>query len=296
MFNQKRQRELFIRKYRLYIARMKLRRKLFLEKRKRAIEQINIDQINDNNMLISNSYMKINIPFDFKDTYASIIPLNVYTCWHTKDLPPLMKANYEKLIHDNPEFNVYLYDEDDCREFIKNHFPPDLLNTYNTLIPCSYKSDLWRFCMLYINGGIYLDIKYQCVNNFKFIALTEKEYFVKDLKKDVYTALIITLPKNEILLKCINQIVENVKIRFYGNTSLEPTGPALLGRYFTQDEVNNLELYHGESVITNILNEHYIVYNNSIILSNYRDYRGEQSQFQKNKYYTLLWEDKNIYV
>jgi len=71
---------------------------------------------------INNSYMRLNIPFSLKSTYNSIIPLNLYTCWHTKDLPPLMKQNYEKLIKDNPEFHVYLYDEDECREFIQTHF------------------------------------------------------------------------------------------------------------------------------------------------------------------------------
>lgn len=309
MLRQKQKREMFIRKYRLYITHMIKRRKLFFEKKKKEMEAIirqkeidaiirqqEIDKINEN-VLILDSYTKLNIPFDLKNTYASIIPLNLYTCWHTKDLPPLMTANYEKLIYDNPEFNVYLYDEDECREFITNHFSTDVLNAYNSLIPCSYKSDLWRFCILYINGGIYLDIKYQCVNNFKFIALTEQEHFVRDRPEGhTYTALIVSLPKNEILLKCINQIVENVNNRFYGNTSLDPTGPGLLGSYFTINDINAFEMYFASSVIEDKLNEYYIVYNNSIILSNYPDYRVEQLRIQKNKYYTLLWEENNIYL
>lgn len=245
---------------------------------------------------IYNSYMRLNIQFDLKSTYHSIIPLNLYTCWHTKDLPPLMKTNYEKLVQNNPEFNVYLYDECDCREFIQLHFLADVLNAYNRLIPCAYKSDLWRLCVLYINGGVYLDIKYQCENNFKFIALTEKEYFARDiLDGNTYNALIITLPKNEILLKCINQIVQNVNNNFYGNTSLDPTGPGLLGSFFQNDEIRAFEIYHACSVIEHKLNEYYMVYNGSIILSIFKGYREEQSQFQKNKYYTRLWEDKNIY-
>ena len=321
MLFQKQQRELFIRKYRLYRMRMQQKRHAFFEKRKQAIneaknkaneemneaknkanEEMNeaneeMNEANNNNMIIFNSYTSLNIPFLLKSTYNSIIPLNLYTCWHTKDLPPLMKNNYDKLINDNPEFNVYLYDEDECREFINNHFSTDVLNAYNALIPCSYKSDLWRFCVLYINGGIYVDIKYQCVNNFKFIALTEKEHFVRDRPEGhTYTALIITLPQNDILLKCINQIVENVNNKFYGNTSLDPTGPGLLGSFFTNDEISAFEIYFASSIIEHKLNEHYMVYKDSIVLSNFKGYREEQSQFQKNKYYTLLWEDKNIYI
>jgi mannosyltransferase OCH1-like enzyme len=282
MLQKKRNAEI-IRKHRLDMVKKRQERK---------------DAMNKHNAMIRiyNSYMRLNIQFDLKSTYDSIIPLNLYTCWHTKDLPPLMKTNYEKLIQNNPEFNVYLYDENECRKFIQTHFSSDVLKAYNALIPCSYKSDLWRFCVLYKNGGVYLDIKYQCENNFKFIALTEKEYFVRDiLDGNTYTALIITLPKNEILLKCINKIVENVNNKFYGNTSLDPTGPGLLGSFFQNNEIRAFEMYHACTVLEHKLNEYYIVYNGSIILSIFKGYRKEQSQFQKNKYYTCLWEDKNVY-
>ena len=55
-------------------------------------------------------------------------------------------------------------------DFIKNNYPVDVLEAFNKLIPGAYKADLWRYCVLYKLGGIYLDIKYSCVNNFKLIA------------------------------------------------------------------------------------------------------------------------------
>jgi mannosyltransferase OCH1-like enzyme len=229
-------------------------------------------------------YIKLNIPFQLNTEYNSIIPLNLYTCWHTKDLPPLMKANYDYLVESNPKIKFHLYDEDDSRNFIRDNFEEDVLNAYNSLIPCSYKSDLWRFCVLYINGGIYMDIKYRCVNNFKFIALTEEEHFVRDYNvNNVYTALIVTLPKNEIMRKCIYQIVENVKNKYYGNDVLDPTGPGLLSKFFTKDKINNMDMYHGISLIENKLNEYYVVKNNRIILKIYDQYRNEQKLYQKKK-------------
>jgi mannosyltransferase OCH1-like enzyme len=249
-----------------------------------------------NNILAYNSYMRLNIPFQLKQSYNSIIPLNLYTCWHTKNLPPLMKANYDYLVESNPKISFHLYDEDDCRKFIKEHFEVEVLNAYNSLIPCSFKSDLWRFCILYIHGGIYMDIKYRCVNNFKFIALTEKEHFVRDIQDNcIYTALIASLPKNELMRKCIYQIVENVKNKYYGISPLYPTGPGLLGKYFTNEERNNLEMYHGTSSIENRPNEYYIVKNDRIILKIYDDYRIEQKIYQTQQNYTILWEEKNIY-
>ena len=257
--------------------------------------QEKIKQHNENVNTINN-YNKLNTSFELKENYNSIIPLNLYTCWHTKELPPLMEKNYILLVENNPEFTHYLYDENDCREFIKNNFPIDVYNSYNKLIPCAYKADLWRYCVLYINGGVYVDIKYSCTNGFKFIALTEKEHFVRDRPEScIYNALIVTLPKNEILLKCINQIVENVKNIYYGENPLYITGPALLGRFFEYDQIKNLKLYFNNSFIEHKLNEYYIIYGDGIILKFFNEYRQEQSKYQKNKHYDTLWNEKKVY-
>lgn len=243
-----------------------------------------------------NLYNQININFKVKDNYNSIIPLNFYTCWHTKDLPPLMKANYDLLVKQNPEFTHHLYDENDCREFIKNNYDSNVLNAYNSLIPCSYKSDLWRCCVLYKNGGIYMDIKYKCVNDFKLIALTEAEYFVRDRPIGMtYNALIVVKPESQIMLKCINQIVKNVRTKFYGPTCLSPTGPGLLGSFFSLEEIQKMKIYFTDTILTNNQCEEYMVFNKTIILKYYNDYRKEQLKFQKLKRYGSLWDERKIY-
>lgn len=241
-------------------------------------------------------YNQMNINFDIKDNYNSVIPLNFYTCWHTKNLPPKMKENYDLLVKNNPEFNHYLYDEDECLQFIKDHFDQTVSNAYNKLIPASYKSDLWRFCVLYINGGIYMDIKYQCINNFKLIALTEQEYFVRDRPEHMsYTALIVVKPHNHIMLKCIKQIVDNVNNQFYGTSSLSPTGPGLLGSFFSLKEINDMPIYFTDVILENNIKVEFMVFKNTIILKYYDGYRKEQSIYQKHKTYGDFWNERKIY-
>jgi len=258
--------------------------------------QLKIKALQEKNQNYQN-LKKINKPFEFKETYNSVIPLNLYTCWHTKELPTLLKNTNEILIAENPEFNHYLYDENECRDFIQHHFSQDVVNAYNSLIPCSYKSDLWRFCILYINGGIYYDIKFRCLNGFKFIALTENELFVKDMQENcVLTGLIVSKPGNAILKKCIDQIVVNVQTRFYGKNPLYPTGPGLLGTFFTTEEQQNLQCYF-ESLNFDDLKLFFILYNNGIILQfNNNNYRNEQKKHQKNLHYHELWHNNNIYI
>lgn len=56
----------------------------------------------------------LNRIFHLKSKYESVIPLCIYTAWHTKNLRPKMRENFEKLKRDNPEFEVKLFDNNDC--------------------------------------------------------------------------------------------------------------------------------------------------------------------------------------
>lgn len=238
------------------------------------------------------NFMSMNKPYKLKFHYNSVIPLNLFTTWHTKDLPQNMNTSVRRLKQSNPEFNFRLYDEEDCKVFIKNNFEEDVLLAYNKLIPSSFKSDLWRYCILYIYGGIYVDIKYRCVNKFKFIALTEKEDWIQDANDyGVYNALLICKSGNNILKKCINRIVYNCKKEYYGETSLYPTGPGLLGSYFKKRERDSMNYYHKPIYNGSTLGVIVCRKSNGIILSAYASYRKEQSK----THYGILWKQRKIY-
>ena len=53
---------------------------------------------------------------------------------------------------------LHYFDDHDCRRHIETHFDSSVLRAYDSLIPTAFKADLWRFCILYTNGGIYGDI------------------------------------------------------------------------------------------------------------------------------------------
>jgi len=237
---------------------------------------------------------KISIPYPIKKKYNIIIPNNIFQTWHSKKLPPLMAKTVLRIKVLNPSFKYYLFDDTDCREFIKKHFKPDVLIAFDSLIPGAYKADLWRYCVLFIKGGIYLDIKYCPLNNFKFINLLESEHLVSDINNvDIYNALMVCLPKNEILFKAIRQIVENVKNKFYGSNSLEPTGPALLRKLISTKE-KIVDLKHEE--INGDANYKIINYNNIPILKSYTGHITEKNKTSKKKHYTTLWNMKKIYL
>jgi mannosyltransferase OCH1-like enzyme len=220
-----------------------------------------------------------------------MIPLNIFQTWHTKLLPERMLHAIMEVKRNNPEFKHYLFDDKECYEFIKKYFGSVVSMAYSSLIPSAYKADLWRYCVLFIHGGIYLDVKYTNVDKIKLIQLTKKEHWCLDANdKDVYNAILVCKPQNEILLKVIKQIVENVKNKFYGDSFLEPTGPALLSKYFTEEEKKEFELKH----IFNSENgntKKFILFNKQHILTSYTGYFIDN----KRKHYSNLWLEKKIY-
>jgi mannosyltransferase OCH1-like enzyme len=256
------------------------------------INEIKRQKIKDKRMAIE-LIIKSKVPYPIKQRYYPVIPLNIYQTWHTKDLPPLMKAAVNKIIYANPTFNYQLFDDDDCRNFIKDNFDENVLNAFDSLIPGAYKADLWRYCILYKNGGVYLDIKYAPFNGFNFISLMEKEHWVLDMDKNgIYNALMVCKPNNGILLKAINKVVDNVKNRFYGSNCLHPTGPLMLAEFFRQSDKNNFDMYHD---IYQSIHNRFIFFNGYIIFKSYNEYLNEQRNNEKVSHYSGLWGSRNIY-
>jgi hypothetical protein len=251
---------------------------------------------------------------------TSVIPLDIYQTWKTTALPPKMKACVEDLKAKNPEFRHHLYDDTMCRAFIQNNFPTDVLDAFDTLIPGAFKADLWRYCILYKRGGIYLDIKFNCVRGFRLINLTDKEYFVldrtrlqnknvaqelkmindpdyykkieadcdswKDRKVGIYNAVMVCKPGNPVLLRCINKIVRNVKKRDKGYNPFYVTGPGLLGEeYFQGDytKIRDFELF-------NSVNGWFVLNKEGKILEHYPEYRNEQVGV-KGQGYWRMWHE-----
>ena len=261
--------------------------------------------LNNANKILENKILENKIwdikkkqPYNkLKSFYNSTIPLKIYQTWYTKDLPPKMKQCVETLKAQNPKFEHFLFDDNDCRDFIKANFEIHVLNAYDNLIPGAYKADLWRLCVLYINGGIYMDIKFSCINGFRLIELTENEHFVLDRlgPLSIYNALLVCKAKNKFIWMAICRIVSNVQKKFYGLSALEPTGPILLGNIILKNKLNiNIDIKHFKY-------GDYLTYKNRFVLSTgYPEYNSERTTTYNNmksniKRYDKMWAERRIY-
>jgi hypothetical protein len=249
-------------------------------------------------------------PFLSSNNYDEI-PRVVYQTWHTEELPPKMKETNDQFKKDNPEFEYILFNDAESREFIKTHFDRSVVKAYDSLKPGAFKSDLWRYCVLFINGGVYLDIKYAVNGDFRLIDLFNTEKYplpmvVETSPLYVYTGLLVTPPRNPLYDICIRRIVENVENQFYGNSPMAPTGPELFGEIICDEDKKRAVLfYYDDYFLKKGEEENRAKYRkrgfikdtrtDENVLCHYLDYRIEQHKYSNTEYWMNLWANKDIY-
>jgi mannosyltransferase OCH1-like enzyme len=210
------------------------------------------------------------------DIYKKI-PLNIFQFYKNEN----DKINGYILKEYNKEFNYFLFNEIECEKFIYNFFSLEIYNTYISLIPLEYKIDLWKYCILYKYGGIFIDNDLFC--NIKLINLIDNNLFTyeKDYYYNIniiYTGFIITKEYNKIFLILINEIVNNVKNKFYGKNFTYPTGSGLLTKIFNNHNIKSYLYYDGYNIL----------YKNQIIMRKYYN-------IKRSEKYKSMWISKKIY-
>ena len=72
-----------------------------------------------------------------------------------------IRLNIEKIKVLNPDWEYHLYDDADIESFIRDYYGEVLLSFYNRISPeyGAAKADFFRYLVIYMFGGVYLDIK-----------------------------------------------------------------------------------------------------------------------------------------
>ena len=242
-----------------------------------------------------------------------------------EDLPKGIQKTLKRTEKLHPNCEYTFYDDEACNRFMEENFHPRIVNAYNTLIPGAYKADLFRYCLLYMYGGLYLDANMYCLKSFEDILWPEtgdKYQFITSVDEShigsAYNAFIASVPKHPILAMAINICVHRIERREYGTSALYPTGPYALGDainlYFDLQpgtpimagpqgsdvlmimrvpRVKSRHCYFGSTICepTSVLLYKGKEYADTKYPGYFVDYRNHR----KKTYYLNLWRDKRIY-
>ena len=215
--------------------------------------------------------------------------------WQTaKSIPHHNSHEYIKTwIHKNPGYEWLFMDDFRCDKFIKDNFNQEFYNMYKSLPYGVMRADVWRVCVVYVYGGIYVDTDCECVvpihqwvNNHSLVVAQEVP------NGDLANFAFASEPKHPALLSAINMFVEiyNSKSFMSKSTATPIQNFGQYGfsegvkRYLnTYNDINNKVLTYNEQRFTNGKTENSYVAHHvaSIYWNNYDSWRNQQKEFLK---------------
>ena len=172
-----------------------------------------------NNRIDKNHYSKQTEPLVFPKKDITYIPKVIYMTYHDIDsIPQYVFNNINKYCSG---YELKIYNDSMCLEFLEKYYGKDAVDIFNNMELGCHKADFWRYCILYVFGGYYFDIKtdFQTHIDDIFDNKKEKTWYsvICESNSCLYNGIIVTQSQNPVILDAIKHIYKNPKPSNYLN-------------------------------------------------------------------------------
>lgn len=263
-------------------------------------------------------YIIINLPAEKTASRQQLIPRTIMQTNERVSVPPRMALAIKNIQDMNPEYEYLYFDDKESEKFISKHFGIRHLKAYKKLIPGAYKADFFRYCFLYVKGGIYIDTGMEMKVPFRdFIKATDTFVSPEDnISSGVYNAFMASTPNHPIIEEAIQQCLLNIENDKYSKSPLHITGPRLLSQAFEDvvgfEAIPNAEYEGGVRIIqfwaNETLKQRYKyednfdfecggIWSNNICVAHtkYKGYKEEVKGYNSKAHYSQLWWTGGVY-
>ncbi len=153
------------------------------------------------------------------------------------EIPDKIRECMRNVQHHKAQNEYRLLHNQMVLDFLQMSFEPAVASAYQKLKPFAYKADLARLCLLFKYGGWYLDSTVTLTGQMPKVDDHINMIVFKDAPNpktagswNVNNGVIYSKRGSKVIKMAIEIIIKNVKTSYYGRTSLDPTGPGVLGR------------------------------------------------------------------
>lgn len=254
-----------------------------------------INKLNSSGIIKNTTHYGIKFPYYIHEHIKKQpkISLILFQTFWTRDLPPGLQFASTALNMFYPLYKKDLYIDSDCIDIITKNFDKSVLTAFNRLRPGAFKADLFRYCALYVHGGIYADIK--LVQKYSILNLirgsTELILTEDRISENIYNGFIGSSKGHPFIKYVIDKCIDNISNNYYGETDLAITGPKMLGEAWREWSKQNtapvLWFKMEEDGLHITHNKKTYFFKN---VSNY----GE-NVYNYRTHYSTLWATKNVY-
>ena len=155
-------------------------------------------------------------------------------------LPSYMHDCTEQLKKVYPDSEYNLYSGEDVEKILTDNFDKEIIWAYNKLKPYACKCDLARACILYLYGGLYVDLSILFINQidklerWEFFAFRDRNY-ASIRFWSVMNSIMYSKPKTKVLERVINRILNHCIHDYYGVVPVDVSATTVLGRSIVEE-------------------------------------------------------------
>ena len=151
-----------------------------------------------------------------------MIPKWIHQTWKTKKTDPVVDSLRNTWINKNPDHMYSFYDDQDIDVFILHNFDNRVYRNYKRIINGTLKADFFRYCVLYVHGGVYIDVDIACLASLENVIdfdtdtlVTATDYQEKDFQPQnsdyrrdgIYQAFLCCQPFHPLMRYMINYMI-----------------------------------------------------------------------------------------
>lgn len=166
-----------------------------------------------------------------------MIPKSIYQTWKTKEPNESIDKLRRTWTTQNPSFEYTFFDDSDILSFINEHFDERINKCYKRILNGSLKADFFRYCILFIKGGVYIDVDISCTTPLEGVFNFDDSHLItttdncKNNRNDrIYQAFLAGEANSEVFTKAINHICMCIETGKHKTNIFELSGPTLFSK------------------------------------------------------------------
>lgn len=253
-------------------------------------------------------------PTGFPTKTIQKIPKIIIQTNEKNAVPVDMYKSMKKLMDDNIDYEYIYFNNDDARKYLDENFNKKVLNAFDKVKPGAYKADLFRYCILYKMGGVYIDTPMVSKAPLDFLIDPLDEFISPEDNGTggIYNAFICCTSGHPIIKKAMDMSIYNIENEIYGNDphgDLSITGPILLrnafknvtgkrvrpGNYGNGIKIIKHNAYHINTICPGPTIGH-ITHNNVLLfVTRYPTYHIDREWYNTSKRYRDMWVERDVF-
>ena len=142
-----------------------------------------------------------------------MISKTIYQTWNTQRLPEKLEKLHSKMRNKNSEYEHIIYTDEQMNDYMNSNADTDIKNAYWKMNHIVAKADIWRYTILFNNGGLYLDIDSEITGSLDNLINDKDEAIITpEIHENLFIQWGLIFSKDhKILEKTLNYIIQDIK-------------------------------------------------------------------------------------